>query len=128
MLKKCIHTENAPKTVGAYSQAVLSGDGALLFVSGQLGLNPATGELVEGGVLREAEQALKNIEAVLQAAGGTMSNIVKTTILLANIADFKQVNEIYGRFFPSDPPARAAHQAAALPLGGQIEIEAIAII
>ena len=128
MPKKCIQTDAAPRAVGPYAQAVLAESGAFLFVSGQLGIDPATGKMVDGGVLKEADRALQNIQEIVTAAGGSLSNVVKTTVLLSDIADFKQVNEIYGRFFASEPPARAAYQVAALPLGALIEIEAIAII
>ena len=127
MSKKCIQTEKAPKALGPYSQAVCAG-GELMFVSGQLGIDPDSGTLVEGGVREEAKQALSNIQAIVASAGGSLDNVVKTTILLADIEDFKAVNEVYGRFFSSEPPARAAFQVAALPLEARIEIEAIAVL
>ncbi|MFH1530503.1 MAG: Rid family detoxifying hydrolase [Pseudomonadota bacterium] len=124
MAKTIIATENAPAAVGAYSQATVCGD--LLFVSGQLGLVPGTGRLVDGGVEAQAEQALKNLEAILAAAGLETAAVLKTTVLLVDIEDFAVVNAVYARHFAKDPPARAAFAVAALPLGAQVEIEAVA--
>ena len=126
MKKEIIVSAAAPRAIGPYSQAVRSGD--LVFVSGQLGLDPQTGKLVSGGVEAETKQAIQNLKAIVESAGGTLSAVVKTTVLLADMNDFTKVNAIYADFFNTDPPARAAYQVAALPLGGQIEIEAIAII
>jgi 2-iminobutanoate/2-iminopropanoate deaminase len=128
MTKKIIATDNAPKAIGAYSQGVVAEGNRLLYVSGQIGLDPRTGELVPGGCAVEAAQALKNIEAVLKAAGGSFQSIVKATIILADMNDFAAVNTVYAACFPSDPPARAAFAAAALPRGARVEIEAIAIL
>ena len=125
MSKKIISTENAPAAVGPYSQAVEAG--GLLFVSGQIGLEPATGQLVDGGVAAQAERALDNLGAILEAAGLGFDDLVKCTVLLADMGDFKTVNEIYAKRFQADPPARAAFGAAALPLGSLIEIEAVAL-
>ncbi len=121
-----ICTKLAPKAVGPYSQAVRLGD--FLFVSGQLGLLPESGEMVGGGVKAQAEQALSNISAIVSAAGISLENVVKTTVLLKDIGDFKTINEVYGEYFKTDPPARAAYAVSALPLGALIEIEAIAIL
>lgn len=121
-----ITTDTAPKAVGAYSQAVRADN--LLFVSGQLGIVPETGKLAEGGVPAQTRQALDNLEAILNAAGATTDNVVKTTILLADINAFKAVNEIYAERFSKTPPARAAYAVGALPLGARIEIEAIAVL
>ena len=120
-----IATEKAPAAVGAYSQAIAEGN--LVFTSGQLGLNPASGELQEG-VAAQAKQAMDNLGAVLQAAGASYGTIVKTMILLADIADFAVVNEIYAGYFEQDPPARSCVQVAALPKGAQVEIECIAAV
>jgi len=110
--------------VGAYSQAVQSGD--FLFCSGQVGLDPETGALVPGGVAAETMQAMKNLRAVIEAAGGSLEDVVKTTVLLADIEDYQDVNEIYSGYFDADSaPARAAFQAGALPIGASVEIEAI---
>lgn len=126
MKKEIISTVNAPLPVGAYSQGVRVGE--LLFVSGQLGIDPATSKLVSGGVAAEAEQALRNLKAVVEAAGGSIGSVVKTTVLLADINDFPAVNRLYGEMFSTSPPARAAYAVAALPLGARVEIEAVAAL
>jgi 2-iminobutanoate/2-iminopropanoate deaminase len=123
MTRQAIATAGAPAAIGPYSQAVAV-DG-LLFCSGQLGLDPATGELVEG-VEAQAERALRNLAAVLDAAGLAWADVVKTTIFLADIGDFAAVNAVYGGFMPDPPPARSTIQVAALPKGGLVEIEAVA--
>ena len=123
MTRQAIATAGAPAAIGPYSQAVAV-DG-FLFCSGQLGLDPATGELVEG-VEAQAERALRNLSAVLDAAGLAWADVVKTTIFLADIGDFAAVNAVYGGFMPDPPPARSTVQVAALPKGGLVEIEAVA--
>lgn len=122
MDKNVIASENAPAALGPYSAGIAAGK--LAFLSGQLGLDPATGELADG-VVAQAEQALKNIEALLTAAGATFGNVVKTTVFLADIADFDAVNEVYAARFTEPYPARSAVQAAALPKGALVEIECI---
>lgn len=125
-----IATAQAPAAVGPYSQGVSAADapGSLVFVSGQVPLDPATGALVDGGIAAQAEQALKNVGAILAEAGLAYENVVKTTVLLADIADFAAVNEVYARYFTGEVlPARAAFGVAALPLGAGVEIEAIAV-
>ncbi|MBM6978839.1 MULTISPECIES: Rid family detoxifying hydrolase [unclassified Actinomyces] len=125
-----IATTSAPAAVGPYSQAVSTGagSGATVYVSGQVPLDPATGELVDGGIQAQAERVLTNIGAILEAAGLGYEHVVKTTVLLADIADFAAVNEVYARFFTGAVlPARAAFQVAALPLGAGVEIEAVAV-
>jgi 2-iminobutanoate/2-iminopropanoate deaminase len=124
MTRQAISTGGAPTAIGPYSQAIRSGD--MVFCSGQLGLDPATGELVDGGVDAQAERALRNIQTVLDAAGLGFDDVVKTTIFLADIADFAAVNAVYARFMPDPPPARSTVQVAALPKSGLVEIEAIA--
>ena len=121
-----VTAENAPAAVGPYSHACWAGD--LLFISGQLGLDPATGALAEGGVEAQAKQAMKNFEAVLGAAGLDWSRVVKTTIFLQDMVDFPAVNKIYAEYFPAAEgyPARACVQVAKLPLGGLVEVEGIA--
>jgi 2-iminobutanoate/2-iminopropanoate deaminase len=123
MTRQAISTTGAPAAIGPYSQAIAAGD--LVFCSGQLGLDPATGELVEG-VEAQAERALRNLTAVLDAAGATWGDVVKTTIFLADVSDFAAVNSIYATFMPDPPPARSTFAVGALPKGGRIEIEAIA--
>ena len=122
---KKINTEKAPKAIGPYVQANKVGE--LIFCSGQLGINPETGKLVDGGVLEEAKQVFKNIQAVLEEAGSSMIHVVKTLVLLKDIADFAVVNKVYAEQFNDVLPARSAFQVAALPLNGNIEIEVIAV-
>jgi len=124
MTLRAVTTGGAPGAIGPYSQAIDTG--ALVFVAGQVGLDPKSGELVEGGVEAQAERALRNITAILDACGLTMADVVKTTVLLADIEDFGSVNAVYARFVSDPPPARATYQVAALPRGALIEIEAIA--
>lgn len=128
MKKSIIAAEGAPKAIGAYSQAVMVEGARLLFISGQLGLDPATMNLVGGGVAAETTQAMKNLGAILRQAGCDFGAMVKATIYLADIGDFAAVNEIYASYFPSQPPARAAFAVAALPKGARVEIEAIAAL
>lgn len=123
MTRQAISTSDAPAAIGPYSQAIASGD--LVFCSGQLGLDPATGELV-AGIEAQAERALRNLSAVLVAAGVGWGDVVKTTIFLADIADFGAVNAIYAGFMPNPAPARSTFAVGSLPKGGRIEIEAIA--
>ncbi len=123
MTRHAISTSGAPAAIGPYSQGVSMG--TLLFCSGQLGLDPATGELPEG-VEAQAERALRNLGAVLDAAGATWDDVVKTTVYLADINDFAAVNAVYATFMPDPPPARSTFAVGALPKGGRIEIEAIA--
>ena len=118
-----IHTENAPAAVGPYSQAVLTGD--LLLTSGQLGLDPATGVLPEG-IAAQAEQSLKNIDAILSEAGFAKTDVVKTTVFIRNMGDFGTVNAIYAAYFGDHKPARSCVEVSALPKGGLVEIEVIA--
>lgn len=121
---KKLTTQKAPAAVGPYSQGIQTGN--LFFLSGQLGLNPETGKIVEGGIEKQTHQVFKNIQAVLESEGLTLNNVVKVLVLLADINDFTAVNAIYGEYFNEPYPARSAFQVAALPLGGQIEIEVIA--
>jgi 2-iminobutanoate/2-iminopropanoate deaminase len=121
-----ISTPHAPAAVGPYSQAVRVAD--FIFTAGQIALIPETGKLVEEGIEAQTKQVMRNLTNVLEAAGSNLSNIVKTTIFVTNIADFAKVNAVYGNFFAGDPPpARSTVQVAALPLGAQVEIEAVAI-
>jgi 2-iminobutanoate/2-iminopropanoate deaminase len=124
MARRTILTDRAPKPIGPYSQAVLV-DG-WLYCSGQIPLDPATGQMVAGNVRAQADRVLRNLQAVVEAAGGTLRDVVKTTIFLQSIDDFPAVNEVYAAFFPSDPPARSTVEAARLPKGALVEIEAVA--
>lgn len=122
-MKKIIHTDGAPGAIGPYSQAVIAGD--FLFISGQLGIDPGNATL-EGSVTQQADRALKNMGAILKEAGLGYADVVKVTVLLADIGDFAAVNDVYARFFESPFPARAAYAAAGLPRGALVEIEAVA--
>ncbi len=125
-MKTVVSTAQAPQAIGPYSQAIISN--GWVFVSGQLGLDPASGELVGPDVAEQTRQALRNLQAILEAAGSSLERVVKTTIYLADMQDFKTVNAIYAEFFTAAPPARATVQVAALPRGGRVEIEAIATL
>jgi len=122
--KQIVFTELAPKALGPYSVATTFGN--LVFTSGQLGLDPATNELVPGGIEAETRQALTNIQHVLEAAGSSLGQVLKTTVFLRDINDFARMNAVYAEFFPRDCPARSTVQVAALPRGGAVEIETIA--
>jgi 2-iminobutanoate/2-iminopropanoate deaminase len=124
MSRQAISTTSAPAAIGPYSQGIALDD--LVFCSGQIGLDPASGALVEGGVEAQAERALQNLGAVLDAAGCTFADVVKTTVFLADIDDFALVNAVYARFMPDPPPARSTFAVGALPKGARIEIEATA--
>lgn len=124
-MRNVITTDQAPKAIGPYSVAIQT-DG-LVFCSGQLGLNPATGELVAAEVESQTRQALTNLKHVLEAAGSSLEKVVKTTVFLKDMADFPKMNAIYGEFFSSNPPARSTIAVAGLPKGGLVEIEATAL-
>lgn len=124
-MKNIIHTSKAPAAIGPYSQGNRAGD--TVYLSGQLGIDPATGKLPEG-IEAQAKQSLANVEALLTAAGATFADVVKTTVYLADIADFAAVNEIYASKFEAPFPARSAFQVAALPAGGLVEIEVVAAL
>jgi 2-iminobutanoate/2-iminopropanoate deaminase len=125
MAKTIISTENAPAAIGPYSQAVSVG--GLVFLSGQIPIDPATRALVPGDIRRQTRQVLDNLKAVLTASGATLDDVVKTTIYLTNLAEFTAVNEIYAETFSAKPPARATVGVAALPMGAKVEIDAIAV-
>lgn len=123
-MKKIIHTNNAPKAIGPYSQATeING---MLFISGQIPIDPAIGKMIEGGITEQTEQVMKNIEAILKEAGYTFQDVVKSTCLLSDMANFAAMNEVYGKYYSENPPARAAFAVKGLPLGAMIEIETIA--
>ena len=124
-MKKIISTTDAPAAVGPYSQAIRCGQ--FVFCSGQIPLDPKTAQMVQGDIKAQTQRVMDNITAVLRAEGLTFENIVKTTIFLTNLADFQTVNELYGSYFKSDPPARSTVQVAALPKGASVEIEVIAV-
>ncbi|MEP6636465.1 MAG: RidA family protein [Acidobacteriota bacterium] len=123
-MKQIIQTERAPKAIGPYSQAIQAG--GFVFASGQIPLDPETGQFVSGGVAEQTRQVMKNLMAVLEAAGSGLDEVVKTTVFLADMEEFAAMNEVYGTFFTEEPPARATVQAARLPRDARVEIEAIA--
>jgi 2-iminobutanoate/2-iminopropanoate deaminase len=125
-MKKAILSSDAPPPIGPYSQAVRAGD--WLYISGSLGIDPATGDFVLGGAAAQARQALKNMMAILKAAGATTDDVTKTTVFLADMDDFARINQVYGEFFTGVPPARAAVEVARLPKDALVEIEAIAFL
>lgn len=125
-MREVISTEQAPSAIGPYSQAVKYGD--LVFTSGQIPIDPSTGELIQGGVKEQAEQVIKNLEAVLTAAGSSLAKVVKTTVFIKNMNDFAVINEVYAGFFSGSHPARSTVEVARLPKDVQIEIEAIAAV
>jgi 2-iminobutanoate/2-iminopropanoate deaminase len=125
-VKKTVQTDKAPKAIGPYSQAIAAG--GFLFCSGQIPLDPATGELVQGTIEDQTRQVLRNLGAVLEAAGSSYDDVVKATVFLQDMNDFSRMNAVYGEFFKAPHPARAAVQAARLPRDVRIEIEAIALV
>ena len=125
MSNKAIHTVSAPAAIGPYSQGVTAGN--IAYISGQLPIDPATGEFAGADIVSQTRQSLLNMKAILEANGMTMADVVKTTVLLADIGEFAAMNQVYAEFFAEPYPARAAFQVAALPRGAKVEIEAIAV-
>ena len=125
-MKKCIATDKAPAAIGPYSAGIAAGQ--WVFTSGQIPIDPATGEFVPGDIAAQTKRSLQNVAAVLEAAGTDMNHVVKTTVFLADMADFAEVNRAYAAFFEETPPARSCVQVAALPKGARLEIEAIAVV
>lgn len=123
-MKKVIHTENAPKAIGPYSQAIENN--GILYISGQVPVNPQTGKIPEG-IEAQTEQVMQNISAILTEAGYSFADVVKSTCLLSDMANFKAMNEVYAKYYPTEAPARAAFAVKELPLGALVEIETIAI-
>jgi 2-iminobutanoate/2-iminopropanoate deaminase len=123
--REVISTPNAPKAIGPYSQAIRAN--GFLFISGQVCFDPATGNLISGGIQEQTEQVIKNLSAILQAAGSGLEKVVKTTVYLKNMSEFAQMNDVYGRFFPSAPPARSTVEVARLPKDVAVEIDVIAL-
>ena len=124
-VREIIQTDRAPAAIGPYSQAIKTN--GLVFASGQIPIDPQSGQFVEGGIREQTKQVLKNLAAVLEAAGSSLSRVVKTTVFLADMQEFGAMNEVYGEFFKEDPPARATVEAARLPRDARVEIEAIAL-
>ncbi len=125
-MKQTIATENAPRAIGPYSQAVVHN--GLAFLSGQIPLDPATNQLVEGDVQVQTERVLENLKAVLEACGSSLGQVLKTTVFLKDMSEFPKMNEVFGRYFPERPPARATVEAARLPRDVRVEIDAIAAV
>jgi len=125
-VKQTISTDRAPQAIGPYSQAIKAR--GFVYASGQIPIDPTTGQFVDGGITEQTEQVLKNIAAVLEAAGSRLDRIVKTTVFLADMEEFAAMNEVYAKFFTSDPPARATVQAAGLPRNARVEIEVVALV
>ena len=125
-MREPVQTENAPAAIGPYSQAIKAG--GFVFVSGQIPLDPKTGELVAGGIGEQTERVFRNLAAVLEASGSSLDQVVKTTVFLADMKEFAVMNDVYGRFFSSAPPARATVAAAGLPRDVRVEIEAVALV
>jgi 2-iminobutanoate/2-iminopropanoate deaminase len=125
-MKHIIHSDNAPAAVGPYSQAIRAGN--MVYTAGQVALDPATGELVEGDITAQTERVMQNLQAVLTAAGSSFDNVVKATVFLADIQDYAGMNAVYGRYMGQNPPARSAFQVGALPRGARVEIEMIALV
>lgn len=126
MTREIIATDKAPAAVGPYSQGVVTGN--LVFTAGQVPIDPAVGKLIDGDIQAQTDLALRNVQAVLAAAGTSLDKVVKCTVFLLDMGEFGAMNEVYGRYFPTNPPARSAVQVAALPLGARVEIEAIATL
>ena len=126
MKRQIVQTDNAPGAVGPYSQGTRTDQ--MVFTAGQLPLDPATGKIVEGDIQDQTRQSLKNLQAVLEAAGAGLDSVMKTTVFLQDMGEFKLMNEIYAEFFPDNPPARSAVEIAALPLGARVEVEAIGLV
>jgi 2-iminobutanoate/2-iminopropanoate deaminase len=126
MKRETVHTDKAPKAIGPYSQAIRTD--SMIYSAGQLGLDPATGEFVAGGVEEQTRQSLTNLKNVLEAAGSSLGQVVKTTVFLKDMADFPKMNPVYAEFFAENPPARSTVAVAGLPKGGLVEIEVIALV
>jgi 2-iminobutanoate/2-iminopropanoate deaminase len=126
MDKKIIATQNAPAAIGPYSQGVMVGN--MVFTAGQIAIDPATGKIVEGAIVEQTHQVMRNLQAILVTAGTSLDNVAKTTVFLQDMDDFKEMNQVYGQYFEGDPPARSTVQVSKLPLAVLVEIEAIALI
>ncbi|MDY0020652.1 MAG: RidA family protein [Anaerolineae bacterium] len=124
-MRSVVSTPHAPKAIGPYSQGIKAN--GFVFTAGQAGLDPATGKLAGEDIVSQTQQVMRNLQAILEEAGSSMDKVVKTTVFVVDLADFKTVNEIYGSFFTGEPPARSTVQVAALPLGALVEIEAVAL-
>jgi 2-iminobutanoate/2-iminopropanoate deaminase len=126
MTKRAISTDAAPKAIGPYSQAIVSG--GVVYLSGQIPLDPNTGQIVEGDIVQQTERVFENLKGVLEAAGASFGSVLKTTVFLLDMGEFARMNEVYARYFPADPPARSTVQAARLPRDVRVEIDCIAAV
>lgn len=127
-MHEIIKTPKAPNAIGPYSQAVKASAGTMIFTAGQIALDPATGQLVEGDVKIQTSRVLENVKAVLEASGASLNDVVKTTVFMSSLAEFQMMNEVYAEFFPNNPPARSTVEVSSLPRGAKVEIDTIAII
>lgn len=125
-MKDVVSTDHGPKAIGPYSQAIKAN--GFVFVSGQVALDPKTQQLIEGGIAQQTERVMENLKGIVEAAGSNMSKVVKTTVFLTDMNDFSAMNEIYGKYFPSQPPARATVQVSRLPKDVKVEIEVVALL
>ncbi len=125
-MKQTVSTDNAPKAIGPYTQAIIHN--GIAYLSGQIPLDPATGQVIEGGIAEQTERVFENLKAVLTASGSSLDAVLKTTVYLRDIADFPKMNEVYARYFTAAPPARSTIQAGALPRNAMVEIDAIAVV
>lgn len=127
-MREIIKTSKAPGAIGPYSQAVKIPAGKMIFTAGQIAIDVATGQLLEGDIKVQTRRVLENVKAILEASGATLNDVVKTTVFMSNLGDFQAMNEVYAEFFSSNPPARSTIEASALPRGAKVEIDTIAII
>jgi 2-iminobutanoate/2-iminopropanoate deaminase len=127
-MREIIKTSNAPAAIGPYSQGIRVPAGQMIFTAGQIALDPATGRLIEGDIAAQTRRVLENVKAILATAGATLENVVKTTVFMADLNEFAAMNEVYAKFFPSNPPARSTIEVKALPRGAKVEIETIAVV
>ena len=127
MPKKAIVTDKAPKAIGPYSQGIYAEEARLVFCSGQIPIDPATGKFVEGGITEQTRRSLENIKALLSAANTSFDRVVKTTVFLTSMADFQEMNAVYAEYFPAPPPARSTVAVVGLPMGARVEIEVVAL-
>jgi len=127
-MRETIKTSKAPAAIGPYSQAIKIAAGKMIFTAGQIALDPASGRLIEGDIAAQTRRALENVKAILAASGAQLENVVKTTVFMADLGEFAAMNEVYGEFFPANPPARSTVEVKALPRGAKVEIEATAVV
>jgi 2-iminobutanoate/2-iminopropanoate deaminase len=127
-MREIIKTSNAPAAIGPYSQGVKIAAGKMIFTAGQIALDPLTGRMIEGDVAAQTRRVLENVKAILVAAGAALENVVKTTVFMTDLGDFAAMNEVYGEYFPANPPARSTVEVKALPRGAKVEIETIAMV